>query len=221
MTSTPTKPVRRFVKVLNLSLGLATLLALSGHAEDVRYKAQPRGSKVTVAGTSTIHDWTLEGEIIGGYLELPAGVAFDTAKAELPGATDGKLTAKAEVGIPVTSLKAPYSGMDEVMQQAMNAKDHPRIQFHLLEMTLKSPHPTGTPFVFDAKGDLIVNGVTNTITMPVTMENSEPTKLKITGKVPLKMTDFKVTPPVKLGIFRTGDDINITFEWVVAAPKPQ
>jgi len=53
------------------------------------------------------------------------------------------------------------------------------------------------------------------------MENSEPTKLKITGKVPLKMTDFKVTPPVKLGIFRTGDDITITFEWVVAAPKPQ
>jgi polyisoprenoid-binding protein YceI len=219
--TTPSAAIqRKSLKTAASLVALASLLALSSSAEEpLRYKAQPRGSKVTVAGTSTIHDWTLEGEIIGGTVELPANVSFDTSKAELAGVAGGKFDAKADVSIPITSLKAPYDGMDEVMHQAINAADHPRIQFHLVEMTLKAPHTAGTPFAFDAKGDLIVNGVTNTITMPVTMENAEATKLKIVGKVPLKMTDFKITPPVKIGIFRTGDEITISYEWLVGLPK--
>ena len=220
MTTTPSDPRPIFFKTAALCLGLAAVFALTAQADDAqRYKAQPRGSKVTVAGTSTIHDWTLDGEIIGGYLEVPAGVVFDVSKAELTGATGGRLEAKAEVSIPVTSLKAPYEGMDNAAYDALNAKEHARIQFHLAEMTLKAPHAAGTPFAFETKGELIVNGVTNAITMPVTIETADKGKLKIVGKVPLKMTDFKVAPPVKLGVFRTGDEITISFEWVVAPPK--
>lgn len=213
----------KFLKVLKplvLGLGLATTLTLSARAEDaLRYKAQPRGSKVTVTGTSTVHNWDLVGELIGGYLEVPAGVALDASKAEVAGATGGQLNAKAEVSIPVTSLKAPYEGMDNATYDALNAKDHASIRFHLTQMTLKTPHVAGTPLAFEAKGDLIVNGVTNAITMPVTIENADKGKLKITGKVPLKMTDYKVAPPVKLGVFRTGDEVTISFEWLVGLPK--
>jgi polyisoprenoid-binding protein YceI len=126
-----------------------------------------------------------------------------------------KLAAHAEVSIPVNSVQSGTDGMDSVMQQAMDAKDYPRIVYSLTELTFKGPHTPNTPFQFEAKGELSLNGVTNKITMPVTIENADKKKLKITGSAPLKMTDFKVPPPVKLGIFTTVDAVTITFEWIL------
>jgi hypothetical protein len=65
----------------------------------------------------------------------------------------------------------------------------------------------------------MVAGVTNKITMPVRIENAEKPNLKVTGSVPLKMTDFKVKPPVTVGIFRTTNEITVSFEWVIVLPK--
>ena len=58
----------------------------------------------------------------------------------------GKLSAHVESSIPIRSIKSTHKGMDEVMQQAMNAADHPKIQYRLGDMTLKEPHAAGTPF---------------------------------------------------------------------------
>jgi len=214
------------LKSLGAFAVVAGLLAAGVQADDVaRYNARP-GSKVSIAGTSTIHDWTMDGQIIGGFMEVPAGVVFDQSQAALSGVTGGKLSARVETAIPVRAMKSGHDGMDEVMQQAMNEKDHPKIQYHLTEMTLKEPHAAGTPFQFDTKGDLIVNGVTNVITMPVSIENVDKTKLKVVGKIPLKMTDYNVKPPapkIALGMIKTGDEVTISFEWLVGLvqPKPQ
>jgi len=188
-------------------------------AEMVRYKARPVGSKVVIAGTANIHDWTMEGTLISGFVEIPAEVQFDQSKAALSGAKNGKVDARAEVSIPVTSMSGNWTGMNEPYQDAMNATAHPRIEFRLNELSVKEPHAVATPFQFEAKGQLSFNGVTNVITTPVSIENLDKGQLKIVGKVPLKMTDFKVKPPVKAGVFRTGDEVVISFEWVVGLPK--
>jgi hypothetical protein len=47
-------------------------------------------------------------------------------------------------------------------------------------------------------------------------------KLKISGRTFLKMTSFKIDPPapkLALGLIKTGDDVKIQFDWVVAARK--
>ena len=202
-----------------LLVGVAAALVINARAEEmVRYKARPLGSKVTIAGTANVHDWTMEGQIIGGFLEVPASVKFDESAA-LTGLQNGRLEARVETAIPVSSMKGSWSGMDEPMQDAMNAKEFPKIQFRVLEMSAKEPHASATPFQFDTKGELSFNGVTNVISMPVSIENLDQGRLKIVGKVPLKMTDFKVKPPVKLGLFRTGDEVTVSFEWQVALPK--
>ena len=62
-------------------------------------------------------------------------------------------------------------------------------------------------YVFDAKGDLAVAGVTNKISMPVNVTPMADKKLKITGTVTVKMTDFKIDPPapkIALGMIKTG-----------------
>ncbi|HWF17700.1 MAG TPA: YceI family protein [Verrucomicrobiae bacterium] len=209
------------LRLFAVAIGCSMLAATNSNAEDfVRYRARPRGAKVHLDGSANIHDWTMDGTIIGGWFEVPANVTIDSSQAAIGGMSGDKLNAKAEANIPVVTLQSGTSGMDQVMQQAMNATDHPQIAFKLSEMTLKQPHSAGTPFQFDTKGDLTVNGVTKPITMPVSIETIDKTKLKISGgPVEINMTDYKVPPPTKFGIFETRPNVKITLQWVVALPK--
>jgi|HubBroStandDraft_6_1064221.scaffolds.fasta_scaffold607406_2 polyisoprenoid-binding protein YceI len=205
-----------FPSLVTAAVISGALLAAPLRAQDgAFYRGSPKDTKVRIDGSSNIHDWSMTGTIIGGTFELPPGVQLDTAQANIPGLSGDKLDAHAEVSIPVNSMQSGTEGMDSVMQQAMNAKDYPRIVFHLTDLTVKGAHTPNTPFQFEAKGELSLNGITNKITMPVTIENTDKKKLKITGSAPLKMTDFKVPPPVKLGVFVTKDAVKITFEWML------
>ena len=208
-------------KSLTLSLIIAGAMFASPLIADdgIHYRGTPLGNKVRIDGSSNIHDWRMDGTLVVGSFDLPGGVTLDSTQADIGGLKGDKLEAHANVRIPVNSVQSGTDGMDSVMQQAMNAPTYPAIIYKLDTLTLKGPHNANTPFQFEAKGDLSLNGVTNQITMPVTIENAEKGKLKIIGSVPLKMSAFKVPPPVKLGVFTTVDDVKISFEWLVA-PKP-
>jgi polyisoprenoid-binding protein YceI len=76
--------------------------------------------------------------------------------------------------------------------------------------------------VFEAKGDLAVAGVTNQLTMTVNVLPLGDKKLKVTGATNLKMTSFKIDPPapkIALGMIKTGDDVKLIFEWMLAQRK--
>ena len=191
---------------------LFTALVLSATfalAQTVKYQASP-GSKLTMAGTSTIHDWTIESALIGGSLEWDA--AFDAAPN--PGKVSG---AKVETTVLVRSLNSGKSAMDAVMQDAMKAEANPKISYKLNELTLKEAPKSATDAMqFESKGDITVSGVTKPLAMPVTITR-EGDKLKIHGVTPLKMTDHGIKPPapaVGLGLIKTGDEVKITFDWV-------
>jgi polyisoprenoid-binding protein YceI len=115
--------------------------------------------------------------------------------------------------------------MDNVCQDAMEAAKFPRIAYQLAELTVKSgEHKAGTPFEFSANGDLEVHGVTNRITMPITIEPVDDKKLKIKGATAFKMSSFGVKPPspsLSMGLLKTGDEVKISFEWlVIKKPEP-
>jgi polyisoprenoid-binding protein YceI len=201
-------------------LALLLLLPRAVLAQDtVKYSASPTGSMVKIEGTSTLHDWTMESKIVPGSLELDPKVQLDSAKTAVAGLDGNKLPMKVKVSIPVRSLKSYTTAMDNVYQDAMEEKKFPKIEYSLAELTVKDgEHKPGAPFEFSATGDLVVHGVTNRITMPVTIEPLEGNKLKIKGAVPLKMTSFGVKPPapkLALGLIKTGDDIKASFEWLV------
>jgi polyisoprenoid-binding protein YceI len=187
----------------------------------VKYEAQPTGSSVKIDGTSTLHDWTVEGKLIRGSMEFEEGVEIDPTQKTIPGLKAGKLNARVEVSILVRSLKSGKSSMDSVMQQAMKQKEFPTIEYRMKEMVLKEPHTSGTPFVFDTKGELTVAGVARTNLMQVAIDRIDKDKLKATGSTNVKMTDFGIQPPspkMAAGLIKTGDDVKITFEWLLALP---
>jgi polyisoprenoid-binding protein YceI len=202
-------------KSLPAFLGLALAFAFSSaQAETHRFESSP-GSTVKIEGTSTIHDWTVEGNSIAGHLEIDPA-QLDSAMKEF------KDMPKAEVIIPIRSLKSGKKRMDEVMQEAMHQKDHPKIEYRLIKLALKeAPKLATDPFQFDATGALTISGVTRTNSMPVTLQKVEGKKIRVVGKVPLKMTDFGIKPPapeIALGLIKTGDDITISFDWLTAEP---
>ena len=203
--------------------GLLLLGVSAQGAELTRYNAKPGNLKMRIEGTSNIHDWQVEGSIIGGYLEV--GPEFPAEPGQT--GTPGKIEARGEAYIPVRSLfsiekdgKKYSDKMDEVMYEKMKAQDNPRIVFKLSELTLKeSAKSKDAPYVFEAKGDLAVAGVTKTITMPLNVTPLGEKKIKITGTTTVNMSDFKIEPPapqLAFGMIKTGDPVKLIFDWLVA-----
>lgn len=204
------------IKTILLSL---SLVALPLYAADLtRLDTTPGGNKIRIEGDSTFHKWQMEGSLVGGFAEVGSGFPLKPGAEVKP----GKVDAKVSVFIPVRSLKSiekdgkPYkTDMDNIMYEKLLEADHKRITFTLTELTLKETLKTAADaYQFEAKGELVVAGVTNLITMPVMATVLGENKIKFAGSVAAKMTDFKVEPPTKLGVFKTYDEINLFFEWV-------
>ena len=209
---TTMKSSLRKLHFIALSLGLC----VAAHAQSLTtFEAVPGGSKCRIAGTSTIHDWTMDSPLIAGSMELDSSLVNEPTKA-----TPGKVNAKVNVKIAVRAFKSGTAAMDVRMQEAMNVQQHPRIEYRLTELNLKeAPKDATAPMQFDSKGELAVNGVTNKVTFPVTITRVDKDKLKVSGSTSVKMTDYKVEPPapkIALGFIKTGNEVKLTFDWLTA-----
>jgi len=213
------------MKLGYIALALAAVLPLQA-ADTIRLNSKPGSLKVRIEGTSNIHDWQVEGKLIGGYMEVGQNFPLEPGKAAEP----GKVDAKVEAFIPVRSLRSvekdgtPYSTkMDDIMFEKLRVAEFDRVVFRLQEMTLKEAAKSkDAPYVFEAKGEVVVGGVTNSITMPVSITPLGDNQLKVVGSVGLKMTDFKIDPPapaIAAGLIKTGDPVTVKFEWLVVQKK--
>ena len=186
------------------------------------------GSKMTIQGTANmLHtSWLIESPFIGGMMEVGAGFPTEPGQA----ATPGKVEAKADVFIQVGSLKSveedgkPYSDhMDEIMCEHLKEAQYKRITYRLSELTLKeAPKAKGAPYVFEAKGDLTIAGVTNKTTMTVNILPLADKKLEVTGSTMVKQTDYKVAPVdinLVVGHIKCGDEVKLVFKWVLGQRK--
>jgi hypothetical protein len=210
------------MKKTALVLVLGFVFAVASHAADIIVlNSTPKGNKIRMEGTSTMHDWQVESSMIGGKAEVGPDFPLKPGAVVKP----GPVAAKVEVFIPVQQLKSiekdgkPYkAAMDTRMYEEMREKDNKRITYSLTSLTLKeTPKAADQPYVFESVGNLCVAGVTNKVTMPVVVTVLEENKVKFAGSITVKMTDFKMVPPA-LTVFgigiKTGDDIKLFFEWV-------
>jgi hypothetical protein len=213
--------------VITGNIALLLLAACSLQAADMTKFSARSGSKMRVEGTSNIHDWQVESPLIGGALEVGPNFPSEPGQEVAP----GKIEATADAFLTVRSLKSiekdgkPYSDkMDEIMYEKLKAQECPKITFHLSEFTLKEAAKSKeAPYVCEAKGDLVVAGVTNQVTMPVNILPLGDKKVKISGTTSVKMTSFKIDPPapkIAMGLIKTGDDVKIIFDWMVAQRAP-
>ena len=182
----------------NITLLLLAAMTLQAADQKTTYAARS-GSKMRIEGTSNIHDWQVESPFIGGLMEVGPGFPTEPGQAVTP----GKVEAKVDAFITVRSLKSlkedgrPYSdAMDGIMWQNLKGTEdevtkkvpYPKIEYRLSELVLKeAPKAKDGPYVFDAKGELALAGVTNKISMPVNVTPMADKKLKITGTLAPKL----------------------------------
>jgi polyisoprenoid-binding protein YceI len=208
---------------INWTVGTALALALttSAVAADtwVKLGSKP-GGKVRMDGTSSIHDWYAESAIIRGTFEVEPEFLTDKSLKSVKSLTTKEVNPKAELAIPVRSLKSSSGQkMDEITQEAMNMKEHRDIVYKLKEMVLKGEADAAGNAKFDTVGDLTVAGKAQPCAMVVGLERMDGGRFKFSGETKLKMTDFGIAPPSPkipgMAEITTGDEVTVKFEWVV------
>lgn len=169
-------------------------------AQGQSIKVVPTESKISVAGTSTIHDWEMSTSAISGS----ANLAIEGDQVEITGT---KITLKA------ADLKSDNSGLNDKAHEALKAKKHPGITFSQTDkVTVKT---NGSTFSGTVRGNLTIAGETKAVSIPIS-GNTTQNKLKVNGKTTLKMTLFGMEPPrAMLGTIRAGDEITVQFEVVL------
>jgi len=184
---------------------------------------QRSGSKMRLEGTSLAHDWQSESGVIMGYLDVGPNFPLEPGQTVTP----GKIEVKGEAWVAVKSLKSKKKDgsyyddkMDDKMYAMLSETNHPKIVFKLSELVLKEAAKDKTsPYIFDAKGDLAVAGKTNSISFPAKVlplgEKGGDRRVKISGEVPLKMSQFGMEPASMIVIVKTSDDVTVKFDWVV------
>ncbi len=223
MKTSKLNQIRETATQTTAALAVAAIVATNAFAENTAiYSAKAKGSKCTIAGTSTVHDWTMDSANISGSIEadenFPESALTNSAAAK----------PKVSVSMPVRTFKSGKQTMDDRMQEEMNVTKHPKYEYRLIELKPKSKAGATGKLEFDAVGALTIIGNTVTNTMPVTIEKKG-TNIVIIGSTPIKMTDYKMKPPVikilGLEAMSVGDDLKINFEWQLAkkvqsAPAP-
>jgi polyisoprenoid-binding protein YceI len=186
-----------FTRYLSLLLFMSG--ALISHALETTYPLS-KEYKVTIHGTSNLHDWDENVELVSGY-------------AIVNWYKDGSFGLNAmNIKMEVRSIKSENSTMNKNTYKALKADTYPQITF-----VLSAPPGVITPnasgIMMTARGNLTIAGVTKPVDMRIKVSSAEGGKLTFEGSYKIKMTDFGVKPPTAiLGTLKTGNEITINFK---------
>ncbi|MBL7876540.1 MAG: YceI family protein [Cyclobacteriaceae bacterium] len=157
-----------------------------------------KSHKVSVDGTSSIHDWTSDVTQLtwAGQLTVEG--------------TNVKAIQNVVVTIPVEGIKSEKGGMmDDKTYEAFNAEKNPTITFKLTSATLTGANAK-------ANGTLTMAGVTKSIVMNVATKVLADGSVHLSGSQVINMRDYKMEPPkAVMGTIKVGEKVTLLFELTV------
>ncbi len=175
---------------------LAMFVLKSGTTEAQEFNLNNQESSLTVAGTSSLHDWHVTAENKSGK------ITFKNLEA--------CLIESCNLVVVAESLKSGKSSMDKNTYKALNTDDYKNITFQLVEVKEVVSKGDGK-FSVKSIGDLTITGIKNRISLDFTV-GTRGGKINLVGEKKIKMTDFEIDPPTALfGTITTGDDLTIKF----------
>jgi|RhiMetdeSRZDD1v2_1073273.scaffolds.fasta_scaffold00267_55 YceI-like protein len=154
--------------------------------------------KISIEGTSNIHDWEMKAEKGSG-----TAVFVTDGNGSLNGLSSLTFT------MPVESLKSEHSGMDKNAYKAMRTDKYNSITFTALTAAIK---PVGNGYQVNSRGRLTISGVSKDVDVTAICTVNTDKSISVNGSYKLKMTTYNVTPPtIMFGAIKTGDDIIVKF----------
>jgi polyisoprenoid-binding protein YceI len=147
-----------------------------------------------VAGTSTVHDWSMKST-------EATGTAIITT-------TDSKLTdiKSLIITLAAESIKSSKTSMDEIAYETMDTKTHKTIRY-----VLKSADKINET-TWDFTGTFTIAGISKDFRTQVRIIANENGNFTLRGSNRVTFGDFEMAPPTAaLGVVRTGKELTILF----------
>jgi hypothetical protein len=198
------------------------------------------GSRVQLQGTATIGSWKSESNEVHGNVILDTDATaltklFDRIESDaadkegqLPPPTltlPVRTPPTANISVRVLSLHGSSQGMDNDMQKAMKADQHPLIEYvyrSVQEAKVQrdsQSHRAGLKL--RVAGTLSMAGTTRAITMDAIVQRDSHQHFLVRAETSLLMSDFGVVPPGKLfGLIKAGDRVEVSFDLDFAIAEP-
>jgi hypothetical protein len=194
--------------LLFLGYAIATVSVPSGEAQE---RAAQHSGPLAVASVTVTIDGTSNR---GAYLARTRTLGVTGVKLAGPRSADvlhqvlepGGLEAF-DVTIPVLTLSSPDAGVDRHLREALRADEYPEIRFRLLAVKSGGRDAAGG-ISLRADGTLTVAGVDRAVTLNIHAIRAG-SYLMVDATTDLLMTDFGITPPKVLGIFKTDPAIHV------------
>jgi polyisoprenoid-binding protein YceI len=176
---------------------LSFVLPADGFAFDQvqRFEIVPSLSRVGFDAKSTLHDFT--------------GVTSAVRGSLVARLSDLSADASARIEADAASLDTGLADRNEAMREHLAPHTHPKILFELKTLESKGIDAVGKKMEGVVKGELTVRGVTRPISMPLKVVVDESMRLVVEGESPLKLSDFGVPVPSKLGLISMQDEVRI------------
>lgn len=189
------KSLKSILALIVCMLGASALMA------QVQFHAA--SSDISIAGTSTLHDWEMQST----KSTVAAAFTLDNA---------GKPTALNSLSFSMdpTSLKSGKESMDDNAYKALKTSNYKVIKFVASSGTITPAG--GANYTVKASGVMTIAGSSVNTDVVATCTLGADGTITCNGLKAIKMTQYGVKPPTfMMGTIKTGDDLNIKFKAVL------
>lgn len=210
---------------MRAALLVSMLLASAVQAAEATRLTAGAASAVVLEGSSNVTDWRCRGTSIDARMVV--ATSPDHINEVIDRIEDGNVgvwmsspsrgsfpAPEFNLTIPVTTFRCGNRVMESDMRRALKADAHPAVRFSFRELRGGVRHDLDTGLYHAAMaGELTLAGVTRTIDLTVSAQRLSRTSFRVRADLPLRMTDFDVTPPSALfGAIRARDQLTVHFD---------
>jgi polyisoprenoid-binding protein YceI len=160
-----------------------------------RWSILPALSRVGFDAKSTLHDFSGSSQAVEGELVANLGKPEDGCKGK--------------VSVEAASLDSGEPARDEDMRGLLDVQGHPQLTFEWSGFRTESVDAAAMKTTGTVLGKLTIRGTTQELAMPVRISVDASKRVAVEGEVEIKMSDYGVKPPRKLGLLSVEDTVKI------------
>ena len=170
----------------------------------IRLRLEP-GSQLSIAGTSSAHDFTCKTDKMAVYVDVAPDYTKDLTKVSRP-------IVNVQVTIPVRNLKCGNGTMDDNMYKTLKANEYQVIKYTLSGYDILDGTASPNGFAAKTNGTLTVAGKQKAVDMKINALRLDAGKATASGEETVLMTDFGIKPPsFMFGAMKVGNEIKVKF----------
>lgn len=204
--------MKSLTRAHRLSLSILALLVVAGGwtaSHRATYDFQPQ-TKISIHGTSTMHDFQCEAGLVAGQVAFGTDEAAG-ANAMLSGLQD------VSVSVPVDKINCGNGTMDKKLREALKSSNAPLVKYTLGDASVVSGPDSDGYHALKTSGKLLLAGQERPLEMTVRGKQMPDGRFQFTGRKEIKMSEWGIKPPTAmLGTMKTGDQVTVVFEVLAA-----